>query len=150
MAEKTTRTEETTTEESLIDWQVWLAAAVALGAAAGAMFAWRAGKLTGLEGPLASFIPFVLCVSGVLIGAGVGLALGDYRRTKTEKVTTVTEGEAAGLATPGEAVITESFKVLKDLTPGKTLIVLGVALIGMSLWAVTPAKPSTEVTVQTP
>ncbi|AWB92152.1 hypothetical protein C3E78_08040 [Aeromicrobium chenweiae] len=87
-----------------------------------------------------------MAVAGILLGAGFGLILGDFRMTKTTETTTKDEDiDTQGLAEG--AILEESFKVLKDLTPGKTLLVLAVALVGLSLWAVTPSKPDVQVNV---
>jgi hypothetical protein len=144
-------TTKTTIDESAIDWQVWVTAAVVLGLLGGLVFGFLAPGLDGAEDPVKGFVRFLLVIAGVMLGAGFGLSLGDFRRsTTTEKKVASDDPALLAEAGPGQTVVTESLKVIKDLTPGKTLIVLSVALLGLSLWAITPSKPDTQVTVQSP
>lgn len=132
----------TTTQAPVVSPRVWIPLAVVL-ATVGGLWFWGAGRGLDLEPSLDQFIPMVLAVAGILLGAGIGLLIGEPMRTITVETTESVDATAA----PGEAVLSESFKILKDLTPGKTLVVLSVALLGLSLWSVTPAKPDTQVTV---
>ncbi|TGN33006.1 hypothetical protein [Aeromicrobium chenweiae] len=142
-------TEKTTKESSdapILPWQIWIGSGVVLAGVGGVVFYQMSKNIAGLEDPVGSFLPGIMAVAGILLGAGFGLILGDFRMTKTTETTTKDEDiDTQGLAEG--AILEESFKVLKDLTPGKTLLVLAVALVGLSLWAVTPSKPDVQVNV---
>ena len=95
-------------------------------------FAADSGDFPGVVA-VAPLVPITMALIGALAGAGLGLLLADVRKTTT------TKEAPAGLAGDLPA---EAFKVLKDLTPGKTLLVLAVALFSVLLVVVDPPPPS--------
>jgi hypothetical protein len=146
-------------EEPTLGWPVVMGATVLLAIIGGVAFAYlgpefvdpsadegadaAAKAAADAQALLNNFADWCITVSGVLLGAGVGLTLGDYKTT-TEETT-----EPRSLTDDaGETIAKGTLAVLKDLSPAKTLIVLSVTLLGLSLWTVTPAKPDTTVTVQ--
>jgi hypothetical protein len=129
---------ENTTEEFLVPLQIWLPLAVGL-AVVGGVAAWVAAASVDFgEGAAAAtkLVPFTLTVAGILLGAGLGLLLADIRITKTTKTTTSMTAVGGAEGTGPADVMSKSLEVLKDLSAGKALMVLGVALVVVAMWTV--------------
>jgi hypothetical protein len=118
----------TTEEKPLVPIAVALGTALVLGVGGGITMWSVVDEKDFPETGIAPLIPTCLAIVGVLLGAGLGLILADIRTTKTSNSAAATEG-----LDPNEAL-----KIIKDLTPGKALLVLGVALLAAVLFAIDP------------
>lgn len=130
-----TTTVENTTEEFLVPLKVWAPLVPLLALAGGVAAGMVASHVRFPDGAPAAtkLVPFTLTIAGLLLGAGLALLLADLRTTRTTKTTTSAAGGEEGVTGPLD-VVTESVKVLKDLSAGKTLLVLAIVLIILAMW----------------
>lgn len=128
-----------TEERPALHPAVWSGVALVLAV----VLAWRgyemgqAMKLSATTIPIARLVPLVLGVTGALGGAGLGLLLADIRRTTSTAMTTEPSTEVGVQSVP-QTLLTSVFAVAKDLTPGKLLVLLAVALLSVTLFAAEP------------
>jgi hypothetical protein len=121
---------QTTTQEPLIDVKVAAGVAVVLGVIGAFVLGRKAGTADFPDVAVGPLVAPAMTIVGMLLGAGLGLLLADVHKT-----TTVKEGLAAEGALPDPL---EGLKLIKDLTPGKTLLVLGIVLFAVLLVAIDP------------
>ncbi len=103
-----------------------------------ALLGWFAGHRISLAMPESvstrALVPLMVGVSGLFLGAGVGLLLGELKRIE-ETVTTTTTVETTDLA--GD-VVTHVIEALKSLTPARAVLAIGVILLLSTVWLVKP------------
>jgi len=126
---------ETTTEQPLVGMGAAVGLAVVLGVLGGFLLGRRTGTADFPDVAVGPLVAPAMTIVGSLLGAGVGLLLTDLRKTTTVKTGLGEEGALSGPL--------ESLKLIKDLTPGKTLLVLGVVLFAVLLIAIDPSPSAT-------
>ena len=103
-----------------------------------ALLGWFAGHRISLALPAEvttrAVVPLLVGVSGLFLGAGIGLLLGELKRVE-ETVTTTTTPETTDLA--GD-VVTHVVEALKSLTPARAVLAVGVILLLSTVWLVKP------------